>query len=224
MQYGKRILSVVKAIHGSRVTWYCLGIATPLLVIIVLFAIGVEPPASSEELLVEKWQLLEAEEGRLLHVQVPGSEDRSFMVGIRKEPATGLLEEIGAVKFSGPVGFTPSRGRLVPDEANDANSFPPVCLFLAYREKGNCEAPMGVYGSRDWGLRKVWRDLNVDTRFDQRVDYRNSRIEINIGDLYGPDVWVEAVKKEDVFFTPQGAFKFDVGSGTWREVEVTMGF
>jgi hypothetical protein len=174
--------------YYPSIIWYILGVATPFLVLIVLVTLGIRPPKSKLENMVDKWHI-ENCNGDLLVVSVPVEPNIYFTLGMERDSKTGWLKEVGITKGE----------NLIPGEA-----------IFVYRAKGEYGTPMAYYGFPEQGI--VWRDLNFDGRFDQRIDYKNKLMEINIG-----DAWVVGKGKADVK-TDIGLFCFDPNAGEWKPV------
>jgi len=167
--------------------WYVLGVLTPFLVLACLAAVGVRPPMSKAEILADKWQLKEFNEILLL-VSVKTDPNIYFTLGIERDPETGWLREIGVTKGKD----------LAPDTS----------LFI-YKSHGKYGVPMAYYGSTEQGA--VWRDLNADGLFDQKVDYRNREMEIYVGGR-----WIKGLGEREVS-TDDGLFVFDPNNGEWKK-------
>lgn len=176
----------------AALKWYVLGLATPFLVLAMLSLLDIKPPKSKEEILVDKWRLKECKEcnDALLLINVPSEPNIYFTVGIERDPETGWLREIGITKRK---GFTPG-----------------MSIFM-YKTHGKYGVPMAYYGSTEQGT--VWRDLNADGLFDQKVDYRNREMEIYVGGR-----WIKGLGEREVS-TDDGLFVFDPNNGEWKKVK-----
>lgn len=175
-----------------RLKWYLFGVLTPFLVLACLASLGVKPPKSKSEVLVDKWRLKECNDA-LLMVSVPSEPNIYFTLGIERTSETGGLKEIGVTKRK---GTTPDMGIFV------------------YKVKGQYGKPMACYSSPEQGM--VWRDLNADSVFDQRVDYRNREMEI-----YVCGRWIKGLGKKEVE-TDEGLFAFDPNNGEWKKIEPSV--
>ena len=180
---------LMKRLYPS-IIWYILGVATPFLVIAVLISLGIKPPKTKVETMIDKWHIQNCNEDTLL-VSVPVEPNIYFTLGIERDPNTSWLKEVGITKGK----------NLIPGEA-----------IFVYRAKGEYGTPIAYYGSREQGI--VWRDLNFDCRFDQRIDYKNKLMEINIGDAWVAGKMItETEVKTDI-----GLFSFDPNAGEWKPV------
>ncbi len=172
------------------ILWYLLGVATPFVVLSVLAMLDVKPPKNKAEKMIDKWHIEDCNDTLLL-VSVPVEPDVYFTLGMERDPNTGWLREVGI-----------TRGKnFIPEDT--------TAIFI-YRTKGIYNTPITYYGSPELGL--VWRDLNLDGRFDQRINYKSHLMEINIG-----DTWVTGKGKTEVK-TDKGIFYFDPNTGVWKAV------
>jgi len=221
MKFMRKLVSLLKTISHLRVAWYVLGVITPISILFILFISGVKPPLSDGDVLVSKWQIFEQSENTLL-VHISGYDNVCFVVDVERNPENGLVEEISVTNgrcedcaFRGEAKLTPEKQRLDQNDVIDNRDICPVFPVFVYKTKGRYEVPMVLYGCPDPARGLVWRDLNADNQFDQRIDYRNRRMEINVD---GRWIKGKGIGKKEVV-TDEGVFKFDTQSGKWKIVE-----
>ena len=171
-------------IKKMSITFFC-GVAIPFLIFIILGLSGIIPPTKSA-LILSKWNVSEPDSNTLLIKTKDQLNDTPITIGIELNGETNLLERVG-ITINKRKGNNPT---------------------FAYWTKGCYQAPSIFYGCADVGL--VWRDLNADGCFDQRLDYPRQKMEININDR-----WVEGIGTQSIQ-TDKGNFIFDVNSGIWH--------
>jgi len=171
----------------ARLKWYVLGVLTPFLVVACLAVLGVRPPMSKAELLFSEWGVTDSNNTMFL-VNLSTEPNTWISIGLERDPETKKLKQIGITKTKG--------GQSV--------------AFFSYTTIGTYNFPMAYYGFTDGGI--VWRDLNADGIFDQKVDYRNREM-----DIYVDGQWIKGLGKRDVT-TEQGIFVFDPNQSGWKKV------
>ncbi len=169
--------------------FYFVGVLTPFVIVALFVTFGIKPPKSKFEIMLEKWHITNPNENSIL-INVPIASNLNFNLGMEYDPNTGWVKEIGMTKVRTPA-------------KNEA--------FFVFRTKGKYGVPMVYYGCPEQGL--VWRDLNFDFRFDQRIDYENELMQININ-----DAWITGTGKAEVK-TEKGIFHFDPEIGKWNVLE-----
>lgn len=217
MAFRQRLLNILKVIIGKRVTWYMLGIATIPIIVFILIMIGVKPSASEADKLISKWNIFEQEDGRLL-LHITGNDNICFIVGVECNPENGLLEEISVTNGRSEhcafrSGFDQNHENHLLDSNDIPGSDTAAVVFpcFVYRTKGRYGVPIAAYGIVDHGI--LWSDFNANSIFDQKIDYRNRTMMINVeGRL------VKGAGKDQVV-TDEGVYKFNVSSGKWEIVD-----
>jgi hypothetical protein len=175
--------------YFSIIIWYIIGVATPFIILVALCTLGVKPPKSKLQKMVDKWHIQESNEALLL-INVPVEPNRYIAVGIERDPNTGWLKEVGITKGK----------NFIPEDS--------TAIFI-YRAKGKYGTPMAYYGSPEQGI--VWRDLNCDGCFDQRIDYKKKLMEIDVNDQ-----WIKGLMRDKAVITDEGLFVFDLNVGGWK--------
>ena len=203
----------------QKITWYLLGVVTPIFILVILFLIGVNPSPSKEELLISKWQIFEKNENNLL-IHVLGRENVCFVIGVERNPKDGLVEGIDVTNglsgeyciFRSKIGRNHPNGLSNQIDVNRGQIPHPVFPNFVYRTKGSYGTPMIVCGLPTGVL---WRDENADNQWDKRIDHQNKKVEINVNDR-----WIKTIgKKGQVIITDKDLFKFDVESGKWQIID-----
>ncbi len=170
-------------IKKLSVAFLC-GIAIPIFILIITGALGIIPPIKSD-LILSKWHISEPNSNTLLISLKNSLDDTPITVGIEINEKTNYLDRIG----------------VVINKKEDDN------ISFAYSTKGKYRAPCVFYGTN---MGFVWRDLNADGQFDQRLDYPQQKMEI-----YVEDSWIEGKGTQDIQ-TDKGNFIFDITSGYWH--------
>jgi hypothetical protein len=187
---NKEISTCIVKKYFSMIIWYIIGVATPFIILGALYTLGVKSPKSKSEMLVDKWHIQECN-GITLLVSMPIEPNVYFTMGMEYEPNTVLLKEIGITKGK----------NLIPEQS----------IFM-YRTKGKYGVPAAYYGSPEQGV--VWRDLNFDGHFDQRIDYQKKLMEI-----YVSCQWIKGLLRDKAVITDNGSFVFDPNNSRWKEIK-----
>jgi hypothetical protein len=225
-KYNKDVRDFLKGdIMKKKIIWYLFGLVTTpfilFILLVILFLIGVKPSLSRGDLLVSRWQLFEEDKNTLV-MRIPGYENVCFVISVERNPKHGLVEEIGVINSRSQHCNLRNEPNYNPPSCSllqcDVNSVIPLFPIFVYRNKGRYGVPMMVYGSPDKTTGLVWRDFKADNRWDQKIDYKNKLMEINVGGRWIKGL-ISVKDKDEVITTEKGLFKFDVESGKWQIVD-----
>jgi len=168
----------------QKFLYFSLGLFTAIAALIIIGILKRVLVKNEAEFISPKWNF--CKNNNLLTATVPDYNNTEITVGIELDVESGIVKEIGVV--------TEPKGRLFG-------------AFL-YRPKGQQGVPMCYYGNTNSGI--VWRDLNADSNFDQRLNYVEEFMEINVQGKWLIGKGIEKV------YTDEGVFVFEGTSGTWK--------
>jgi len=176
----------------AKFLWYAAGFLTSMVVFIIIELPKIIPP-SNAQLLISKWGIAEDPGKNLLLLTIKDA-NHTIAVGVERNPETGYVKEIGITQH--------------PEENGIWN--------FAYKAKGPSGFPTCYYGSPSGGM--VWRNLNADCFFDQRINYVEKTMEINVDGTWVTGTCRDIAETTKRVQTQNGEFVFDGKNGRWEKV------
>jgi len=176
----------------SKLLWYLAGFLTPVLIFILIGVLKIIPPPDAQ-LLISKWGITQ-DSNNLLLISIKDI-DNAIVIGVERNPENGYVKEIGITR----------------------NLEKRPTWNFAYKARGPSGFPTCYYGSPQSGV--VWRDLNVDCVFDQRVDNVKKKMEININGTWVRGTCKDLAEAEKCVKTEDGEFVFDGNNGKWEIID-----